>query len=319
MVHPTSKQYEEKREEPRRTFNLPLLVNLLVGDGWSDGIIFSAAEIIDTSDESDSKSRILSAIQFVLVHSLRDMDHFATMERARRQELGIDRMKAGMVRNQRMSRAVASSLLPTLSLLRKLVSRPLLVESQAASAMTKMNGSDLESLITNLPLRASDSTSQSKFSATQFTRALHLNIAQIVQEIWSDGQFVSVPSHVMHPWIQLMGEVFQSEFNITIIECVYSLSLISFTLICVGTYEGLEGAGKVDDLAAARDTETLRDLSGANSRSGRILASMGLLQDPNIDNLRDQESDPFEPSEGEFWFFVDRTELPLPCFILSDP
>ncbi len=67
----------------------------------------------------------------------------------------------------------------------------------------------------------------------------------------------------------------------------------------------MEGAGKVVDIAATRNTERLRDLAGATSRSSRILASMGLFQDPIVENRIDQRSDAFEPSEGEFYQLLE--------------
>lgn len=185
-----------------------------------DGILLSAKV-----DSEKSDSRIFSAIKFVLMHSLRDMAFFASNERAQRQKTDTDPKNACLTRPQRMSRAVASSLLPTLSLLRKLISRPLLVESQIASSLTKMKGSDFESLITNLP---NLDGSSAKFSATQFARSFHLRLAMIVHEIWSDGQFACVPSHIMHPWIQLIGEVFRSKFVICDSCCVFHVLINSF-------------------------------------------------------------------------------------------
>jgi len=297
----TSKQYEEKREEPRRIFNLPLLINLLVGDGWNDGIFTAADKVFD--DESNSKSRILSAIQFVLMHSLRDMAHFAAKERLLGRKL--DNSKgAGMIRRQRMSRAVASSLPPTLSLLRNLFSRSLLVESQIASVLTKMRESDFASLITNFTNCGCDGTSSPKFRAAQFARALHLKLAKIVHEIWADAQFACVPSHIMHPWIQLIGEAFRSKFY----QLRYKLLRILFSVYISfhNFYEGLEEAGKVVDLPTTRkETERLRDLTGVSSRSNRILASMGVLQDPMDENRREQRSDPFEPSEDSISRLAD--------------
>ena len=259
-----------------------------------DGIL--AVEVADKSD-----SRVLSAIKFVLMHSLRDMALFANKERTRRQKPDTDPKRACLIRPQRMSRAVASSLMPTLSILRKLISRPLLVDSPIASALTKMKGTDFESLITNLPQCASGCTSGPKFSATQFARAFHLKLAKMVHEVWSDSQFACVPSHIMHPWVQLVGEVFQSKYMYLRYKL---LSIPWFDQLIPPMYsvfyEGLEGAGKVIETADTRDTERLRDLAGATSRSSRILASMGLFPDQIDDNRNDQRSDAFEPSEGEF-------------------
>ena len=140
------------------------------------------------------------------MHSLRDMALFMTKEQVRRQDLLIESDEAGLNRlHQRMSRAVASSLPPTLTLLSKLISRPLLVESHYAAVLTKMKESDFASLMTNLPPDKFDRTQAPKFVAAQFARALHQNLAKLVYEIWSDGRFACVPSHIMFPWTNLIG------------------------------------------------------------------------------------------------------------------
>jgi hypothetical protein len=264
---------EDKREEHRRIFNTPLLINLLVGDGWRDGIYALSEESADVLS-TQSEPQIMSAIRFVLMFSLRDMAFHAAKEE---EQIGIS--NEGVPRfSQRMSRAVASSLPPTLSLLERLISRPLLVESQIATVLTKMKESDFMQLITNLP---GDPTLTTKFNAAQFARALHLKLAKITFEFWSDDRFACVPCHVMHPWIQYVKDVIRS----------------------------LEEAGKVIDLApatattAASNAERLglsgrfRDLHDPYSRSGRLLASMGLLQDPGADRRGEERGELFVPSE----------------------
>eukprot|EP00571_Detonula_confervacea_P003423 CAMPEP_0172329052 /NCGR_PEP_ID=MMETSP1058-20130122/60671_1 /TAXON_ID=83371 /ORGANISM="Detonula confervacea, Strain CCMP 353" /LENGTH=4507 /DNA_ID=CAMNT_0013046199 /DNA_START=90 /DNA_END=13614 /DNA_ORIENTATION=- len=265
---------EEKREEHRRIFNVPLLINLLVSDGWKDGVSADEQQLESPTHEGGV---IISAIRFVLMHSLRDMALFAAKERALGAEQGNTLQEGvGMTQNnaQRMSRAVASSFPPTLSLLRRLMSRPLLFESQISIVLAKMKDTDFPSLITNLPQRADlDDTSTPKFNAAQFTRALHLKLAKVSYEVWSDDRFSCAPSHVMHPWIQYLGEVIRS----------------------------LEEAGKViEPSAPAASTRERLSLAGGlqdpNSRSGRILASMGMLRDPGADT-REETSEPFVPSE----------------------
>jgi hypothetical protein len=90
---------EDKREEPHCIFSVSLLVNLLVGDSWRDGVFPISAE---SSGESSTQPepQIMLAITFVLTHSLQDVVFFA--------------VKKGE-HEQRMSRAVASLLPPMLS------------------------------------------------------------------------------------------------------------------------------------------------------------------------------------------------------------
>ena len=117
--------------------NIPLLINLLVCDGWKDGI-YSTDNSADAEDQSESTAPedgfIFSAMRFVLMHSLRDMAAMQEKQQSKLQD------GDGLPQNaQRMSRAVASSLPPTLSLLRRLISRPLLVESQLSTALAKFS------------------------------------------------------------------------------------------------------------------------------------------------------------------------------------
>ncbi len=90
---------KDKQEEHCRIFSVSLLVNLLVGDGWRDGVFPISSE---SSDESSTQPepQIMLAITFVLIHSLCNVAFFA--------------VKKGE-HEQRMSRAVASLLPPMLS------------------------------------------------------------------------------------------------------------------------------------------------------------------------------------------------------------
>ena len=108
---------EEDGQASRRAFNVPLLINLLVGDGWQDGVYALTAESADVTT-SESEPQMMSAIRFILRHSLRDMAYFAAKHSGASSE--DDKLPH---LSQRMSRAVASSLPPTLSLLQKLFSR----------------------------------------------------------------------------------------------------------------------------------------------------------------------------------------------------
>lgn len=210
--------------------NVPLLLNLLVNakpsndpdvsDEWKDGLyaaINSACkQDADNSTAVEGSGAIYSAIQFVLMHSLRDMAMFAAKERASMQGEGSEQNDDSERKDgtdlshgaQRMSRATASSLPCALSLLRRLISRPLIVDSQMSTALAKMKESDFIALVANIPQRSivSTDTPKAKFNAVRFTRALHIKLARLSSDIWSDERFASAPAHVIHPFITYIGE-----------------------------------------------------------------------------------------------------------------
>ena len=235
----------------------------------------------------------MSAIRFVLMNSLRDMSAFATKGGEVGQTddvMQVDSADVSTARKsqQRMSRAVASSLPPTLSLLRRMMSRPLLAESQISSLLAKMKEADFASLLTNLPQQAvsddGSASAKTKFNAAQFTRAFHLELSRLSMEVWSDDRFPSVPSHVMYPYLTYLSDVLRS----------------------------LEGASKAvvpsppssrtaAPLASAMAGSRLRQLQqGPDSRTRRIAASMGLMNPSAVLGDAGEDNDePFEPSEGE--------------------
>lgn len=167
--------------------NIPLLINLLVSDGWKAGI-YSNVDSAGNDDRPESPAPkdgcILLAIRFVLLHSLSDM---AEMQEKRQKN--------------RMSRAVASSLPPTLSLLRRLISIKGSPEDSLSSTLAKMK--ELV-FITNGP-QEEDGTVAPRFNAAQFARALHLSIAKVSYEVWSNDCFHYAPAHVIFPWITFMS------------------------------------------------------------------------------------------------------------------
>ena len=286
--------YEEKRE--RRILNIPLLLNLMASNGWKDGIYPPEIDTDDKNAISDTpECGFLLAIQFVLRHSLRDMAIFAVKERTMREEQS-DKIPADGVSqcslHQRVSRAVASSLPPTLSLLRRLISRPLFFESQMSNVLTKMKSSDLASLMSELPTPGELTVAETPvFNAGRFTRALHLKLAEMSFEMWSDERFSSAPAHIVYPWMTLMGEIISS----------------------------LEEAGKFKPIiSSSRETSNtsrtmspLDDLSDSHHRLARNLSTMGVLLGRSGARSIERSSEPFEPSEtaiarlGEMGFSRD--------------
>jgi hypothetical protein len=77
-----------------------------------------------------------------------------------------------------------------------------------STALAKMKESDFIALVANIPQRSivSTDTPKAKFNAVRFTRALHMKLAKLSSDIWSDERFASAPAHVIHPFITYIGE-----------------------------------------------------------------------------------------------------------------
>lgn len=281
--------YSEKRADRRGNMNIPLLLNQLVSDGWKDGV-FPPEN--DTTDEvvnpsSSHEAAFLTAIRFVLKHSLRDMGIFAVREKAFREEqqVGSDDTATSNKHpyHQRVSKAVASSFPPTLSLLQRLISRPILLESQVSNVLTKIKSQDFDSLITatTKPAKGTADKSTPVFNSVQFTRALHIKLAKISFEVLSDDRLCSAPAHIVHPWIS------------------YIVSVI----------DSLEEAGKVASLpthpvSILRDSSSFgrargeREIANVRERLAENSLSLNMLlgNRPGI-NAREGNAEPFQPSE----------------------
>lgn len=252
--------YEEKRD--RRSFNIPLLLNLLVSCGWTDGV-----SLPKDFSMSQPATDFLSAVRFVLNHSLSDMSTFVAAK-APREEITASSPR----KQQRVSRAVASSLPPTLTFLKRLVSRSLFVETQMTNTLSRMKPSDYVSLIMD-----KDSINQltveiattPKFNGGRFARALHLNMAKMTHEIWLDQRLCCVPAHILNPLTS------------------YTRELIS----------SLEEGGK--PIFPPEDSYGLGGSSRprSNERANRILSSLNVLLGQNDDNGDAEPSEPFSPSE----------------------
>jgi len=279
--------YDEKRDEHRSVFNLPLLINLFAADGWKDGILPVSIDGSENQDsDNDDGGVILSAIRFVLLEGLRDMADFTAKDKVNVQEEGTD--SSTQHKTQRMSRAVAASFPPTLSLLRRLVSRPLLVGSQMATTLTKMKLEDFASLITTLPETDDDQTP--KFNAAQFTRSINMKLAKLsFQDVFSDDKFSCVPSHVLFPWVQYLTDVIGSlEEASKVVEPAESTTTSSTTerptigSLLAGGRAGQEG-GRLLNPAALNNLNLFQQLVGGAA------------------GAPEEEEEIFEPSEGKQW------------------
>lgn len=251
--------YEEKRD--RRSFNIPLLLNLLVSCGWTDGVSLPKDLSI-----SLPATDFLSAVRFVLNHSLSDMSTFVAAK-ASREEIAASSPR----KQQRVSRAVASSLPPTLTFLKRLVSRSLFVETQMSNALSRMKPSDYVSLImdTDSNQLTGDMSTTPKFNGGRFARALHLNMAKMTHEIWVDQRLCCVPAHILNPLT------------------AYTRELIS----------SLEEGGK--PIFPPEESNGLGGSSRprSNDRANRILSSLNVLLGQNDDDGDAEPAEPFSPSE----------------------
>ena len=267
--------YSEKRIDRRGSFNIPLLLSILTADGWKNGIYPSEDE--ETSALTPNSYSFMSAVEFVLKHSLRVMAFFAVKKRAlreERQQANSDDTVSKSSHHQRLSRAVASSFPPTISLLQRLVSRSTILESPGSLSLAKMNPEHLKDLISDAVGKLSDS--MPSFNAKQFVRALHLHLAKLSFDVFSDDRMCCAPAHVLFPWISYMNTLISS----------------------------LEDAAKPSPATAASLSSASaggRFQSGHSDSRSRLMREPGglerLLGIPGRVSELSQPAEPFEPSE----------------------
>jgi hypothetical protein len=204
--------FSEKRIERRGSLNMPLLLSILTADGWKDGVYNAEdSEDKEKAEPSPQTYAFMSAIHFVLKHSLRDMAIFAVKKKALIEELQAkpsDAQKSKTFQHQRLSRAVASSFPPTITLLQRLISRPTIIESPASLSLAKLKPEHLKNFILDDVTKLSSLVPS--FNPNQFARGLHLHLAKISFEIFSDDRLCCAPAHILHPWISYMNNVILS-------------------------------------------------------------------------------------------------------------
>eukprot|EP00956_Cyclotella_meneghiniana_P005585 scaffold7179_cov72-Cyclotella_meneghiniana.AAC.6 len=259
--------YSEKRIDRRGALNIPLLLSILTAEGWKNGIYPLDDE--ENSTSTPQSYLFMSAVEFVLKHSLRMMAIFAVKKKAlreERQQAISDDAVSKYSHHQRLSRAVASSFPPTISLLQRLVSKSAILESTVSLSLAKMNPEHLKDLISDDVGKLSDS--KPSFNAKQFARALHLHLAKLSFDIFSDDRMCCAPAHALFPWISYMNNLISS----------------------------LEDAAKPSPVTAA----SLSSASAGGSRS-RLMREPGglerLLGIPGRVSELSQPAEPFEPSE----------------------
>mmetsp|Transcript_22179 Transcript_22179/g.25505 ORF Transcript_22179/g.25505 Transcript_22179/m.25505 type:complete len:1567 (+) Transcript_22179:308-5008(+) len=153
--------FEEKRE--RRVLNTPLLISFFHNDGMKAGISENSdadkgcekneKNTDETKDSAMPKRGFLMAIRYVLKCCLKDLCAHAVLENYQK-ENGTEANVSEVFNakdKQRASRAVAACLHPTISLLRRLTMRSLIVGSSSnmSNVLSRMKSPDLALLIRN--------------------------------------------------------------------------------------------------------------------------------------------------------------------------
>lgn len=277
--------YSEKRIERRGSMNILLLLRVLTSEGWREGIYPPEKE-----PEEDKEYAFISAIRFVLKHSLRDMAIFAVKKKASREEeqpVVADRSKSS---HQRLSRAVASSLPPTISLLQRLISRQNIVDSPISMSIGKMKVAHLKTLVTDEASKLSKLTPS--FNPNQFARGLHMRLAKLSFEIFSDQRLCCAPAHVLHPWISYMNTMLTSLQDAAKCTPVVSLSLSGSNHSRTRSGASSGPRGFMNDVLGMLNAEQLQGLDAEQIESLYSSRADGMPA-----RLRQQLSERFEPSE----------------------
>ena len=185
--------FEDKRE--RRNLNVPLLVRLLYTD--ED----------DAPTITPSRPFFFEAIQFLFRQSLSDLQKSASSTID--QLMGVD--AADAFPRQCLSRTVAASLPPAITLMDRLIPSSTVLSSTLTSMLSSVNDSDRFVLMANGAL---DAVQKRKnvltFHPEYFTKVLQCAVAECLLEVWKDPRFVFVPAQVVHPIASLAGEVIAS-------------------------------------------------------------------------------------------------------------
>lgn len=200
--------YEEKRDTP--VLNLPLLLSLLFANDFTYGIILSRG----MKENSDKKRLILpvpehgfiGAIRLVLKYSLLDVRQRMVGD-MQSEKINNKALQQG-VNKQVVSRYVAASFPTALSLLRRLITRNLIINSQVNTTLSKLKSSDLFAIISSEDSQTA--ASYASYSPVRFAAALHSTISPLVEELWNDENLALLPPHLMNPVVHLVNELVSS-------------------------------------------------------------------------------------------------------------
>jgi E3 ubiquitin-protein ligase HUWE1 len=177
--------FEDRRE--RRIVNFPLLVYLIASRTTQ---VLNSATALNMFD----------SIRYVLDYGLTDF--------AGRSQVDFQAKKDGEPR-QRVSRSVAASYPPLVTLLRKLMSTPL-SSSPAASIMSRMKWKDVSILLSSddIQQKSTDqSASNGFFRPEAFARDMQLTVSEIVKAAWLDPRITHAPPFLVHPIATVVGDV----------------------------------------------------------------------------------------------------------------
>lgn len=176
--------FEEKRE--RRMVNVPLLLYLL--------------EANKEDSKGQKKRTLLDAIRFVFEQGLVDFETRGKEHMGSREDRPI----------QCITRPVAASLPPAISLLRRLMSGSLISSSPAASILSRMKKRDLTLLVgRNLNgsgFKQSDDE-ETLFSPEDFVKSTCFLVSEVVRGMWIDPRFKFTPPHIVHPFATLIVDI----------------------------------------------------------------------------------------------------------------
>ncbi|GKY98288.1 hypothetical protein MPSEU_000786400 [Mayamaea pseudoterrestris] len=192
-----SSLFDERRE--RRFVNLPLLVDLISSDPYAKQLITG---VITDEDAAISEVGILRACLCVLQQGMRLM----SLSTQYNSNSGHEQAQSSA---SRLDRSVAASFPLIISLIRRLLTTPI-SSSPVASVMSRMKWKDISNLVGKANLDdcfVSSSSNDGFFEPERFVKVLNLSVSRLVHKAWQDPNLMFVPSHVMHPLVNLVGDV----------------------------------------------------------------------------------------------------------------
>jgi E3 ubiquitin-protein ligase HUWE1 len=199
--------FDEKRE--RRALNFSLLVNLLHSDSIMHATSRRMASAVGSADmmEIESSFGLLEAASFVLRFSLTDLDSRSLGESL------CNRMNESSAPlcapPQKVSRWVAASFPPAISLLRRLLVTPVST-SPVVSVLSRIKLKDISTLVGLDDSHNAFSKSgklDNFFQPEDIWRVLQTTVSYVVRELWSDALFPKTPPYLVHPVTNLIGEI----------------------------------------------------------------------------------------------------------------
>jgi len=188
--------------EPRMV-NLPLLVSLVSSDPLVDRTFQDrdcTASNDDDGAELSSSIGLFGAVSTVFTEDINDC--------STRVGLSMDDDDAKTPR-QSVSRSVAASLPPLVSILQRLMEARV-SSSPVASIMSRIQWKDIPLLLgrKGLPVAFADtSNSDAFFEPERFVGGVRLLISFVVKKAWLNPDFAKAPPHLVHPIVSLIGDV----------------------------------------------------------------------------------------------------------------